>query len=109
MASPNPQLTTFARQTMDIQKFKKSSSLYFPDGDIAVSADFISTSSKSAYVFRVHRLYLSNASPVFKDMFVVVSSEQPAIESYDDVPLIHMAGDDAYDVHSLLSIIYNAR
>lgn len=80
-------------------------SLYFPDGDIALSAK---TAAGVTQIFRVDRIFLSRHSEVFRDMFAVSSDKSSGAETYDGVPLVVMPREDvAEDVHTLLDVIYN--
>lgn len=78
--------------------------LYFDDGDIVLSATTSGTGIKQ--LFRVHRLYLSHASDVFRDMFVIATSSVDT-EKYDGISLLPLPHDSAQDLESLLDIIYH--
>ena len=79
-------------------------SLYFEQGDIALSAR---DSDTLTYVFRVYRLFLTHHSSVFKTMIGAIESG-PTGEEYDGVPLIALGEEDnAEDVASLLEVIYD--
>lgn len=79
---------------------------YLQDGDIILS---VHESTTSRVLFRVHRVFLSHYSQVFRDMFLVASG-QGTRETFDGVPLINMPDDDtAESIAALLHVLYNSR
>ena len=75
--------------------------LYFQDGDIAVTAMLPNGSQQ---LYRVDRTFLSRYSSVFEDMLSMPAPQ--SIETVDDVPVVHLL-DDAQDVSTLLETLYN--
>lgn len=87
-------------------ELQKNSSFYYADGDIVLSAY---ASPTSRQLFRVHRIFLSHYSEIFRDMFTVVSGDYQE-KMHDGVPLVDMPDDDSADaVASLLDVMYNSR
>lgn len=87
-------------------EYQRSPSLYFSDGDIILSAF---SGPKTRAVFRVHRIFLSHYSEVFRDMFAVASDDNVQ-EKYDSIPVVNMPEEDTADaVGRLLDVMYNAR
>lgn len=82
--------------------------LYFPDGDIILSAISVAESlSKTSVLLRVHKFILSHHSAVFKDMFSL--SEVPEINKmYDGVPVVDMT-DSAEDLVGLVTALYDPK
>ncbi|EKM50913.1 uncharacterized protein PHACADRAFT_104048 [Phanerochaete carnosa HHB-10118-sp] len=79
-------------------------SLYFADGDIALSAR---ESDMLTYIFRVHRLFLSHYAVGLRGM-IAAATGGDAIEEYDCVPLVRMPEEDcAEDVARLIEVIYD--
>lgn len=56
-------------------------SLYFDDGDIELSAK---ASDGSVQLFKLHRIYLSRSSEVFRDMFAVGGNTKEEVEMPDN-------------------------
>ncbi|EKM54133.1 uncharacterized protein PHACADRAFT_145778 [Phanerochaete carnosa HHB-10118-sp] len=79
--------------------------LYYPDGDIVLSAKLETATPLTLVVFRVDKLFLSRHSEVFRGMFEVVSGEK-AQESYDGVPVLCMP-DRGEDLAMLIEVIYS--
>ncbi|KAI0094329.1 hypothetical protein BDY19DRAFT_860944, partial [Irpex rosettiformis] len=77
--------------------------LYFEDGDIAISA----TSKGKDYIefYRVDKVFLARHSPIFKDM-LSLGENDPHNEQYHGVPKVHLL-DDAEDVSGLIGALYN--
>lgn len=71
--------------------------LWYEDGSVVLA-----TNSK---LFRVHKSVLSKTSGVFADLFSV---PQPvdSTETYEGLPLVHLAGDHDEDVAHFLKCIY---
>lgn len=89
-----------------LMELNRHPSLYFEDGDIVLSAYATLTSRQ---LFRVHRVFLSHYSEVFRGMFAVVSTTN-IDEAYDGTPLLRMPDDDTAEaVASLLDVMYNSR
>lgn len=83
---------------------EKHPSLYFPDGDIVLSAP---TASGVSLVFRVDRVYLTRNSPVLRDMLSPASSSHLPTELFDGVQLLRLA-DDAHQLANLLELLYSS-
>ena len=84
---------------------RRHPSLYFADGDIALSAK---TAAGVTQVFRIDRIFLSRHSEVFRDMLMVSSDKGSVGNMYDGVPLVSLPADDsAEDMESLLKVIYD--
>lgn len=79
-------------------------SLYFEQGDIALSAK---DSDTLTYIFRVYRLFLTHHSEVFKAIIESLGSEG-SVEEYDGVPLVTLSEEDqAAEVANLLEVIHD--
>lgn len=85
---------------------ERHSTLYLDDGDIVLAAPTPGTDITQ--LFRVHCVYLSHSSEIFRDMFAVATtSTSDAV--YDGVPLLHLPHDDARDLATLFDVIYQPR
>lgn len=106
---------------MDALGYKRHSTLYFPDGNICLSAELprVSpitlddssiaapddlTKEPTGLLFRVHRSVLSLHSHVFRDMFSMPDLSGSS-EVYDGLALVRMP-DSANDLESLLGAFY---
>ena len=83
---------------MQAPQYLHHPSLYFPDGNVAVTA---TKSCTERIVFRVHQSILSRASPVFRNLFALCTSS----EIYDGIPVICLQ-DGAEQVESLFWFLY---
>lgn len=79
--------------------------LYYPDGDIVLSAKLGSATPPTLVLFRVDKLFLSRHSEVFQGMFEVFPSENVQ-ECYGGVPLPCMP-DRGEDLAMLIEVIYS--
>ena len=70
----------------------------WPDGDVILRA----THGTDSRYFRVHKLFLSYASPVFKDMFGI---PQPSPPASNDVEIVDLA-DPPRAIELILRFIY---
>lgn len=87
-------------------ELERHPALYFDDGDIILSTYATPTSRQ---LFRVHRVFLSHYSEVFRGMFAVVSATNVE-DTYEGLPLVKMPDDDTAEaVASLLDVMYNSR
>ena len=73
--------------------------LWFVDGSVVLEAE-------ETY-FKVYSGILSQASPVFKDMFSFPQGGQK-IEMYGNCPLVHML-DSAHDLRHFLKALHDSR
>ncbi|TDL14656.1 hypothetical protein BD410DRAFT_180950 [Rickenella mellea] len=78
-------------------------SLYFPDGDVVLSAK---NDDGSKLFFRVHKFILSLHSPVFKDMFSLPTPREDSVQRYDGVSQVVEMSDRPDDLASLLLALY---
>ncbi|KAH9948103.1 hypothetical protein B0H21DRAFT_690608 [Amylocystis lapponica] len=87
--------------------------LFFPDGDIVLSAPMDPVQEDDVLVhlqqlFRVHRFILKHNSPVFSDMLALPTPQEHDVnEMYEGVPVVVMQ-DSASDLASLLNVLYNS-
>jgi BTB/POZ domain len=72
---------------------------WFEDGDVVLSV----TEDGVEHHFRVHRLILKIASPVFRDML-----SMPRPSGGEDLP-VPLPGDSVEDLTALLGALYNSR
>ena len=84
--------------------------LWLADGNIVLASDYTDTPEKQGkLLFRVHQSVLAMNSPVFKDMFEVVSDGTADGEShnemYEGVPYI-VIPDPAEHLEVLLGMMY---
>ncbi|KAM5546271.1 hypothetical protein V8D89_000397 [Ganoderma adspersum] len=82
--------------------------LYFSDGDIALVAKKPPPENgvPSRYLaFRIHKFLLRHHSETFANMIADANAETDAV--YDGVPLVEMHGDNAEDLATMLSYMYN--
>ena len=86
--------------------------LYFPNGDIVLSALAIdshsagdSSDAPKTQLFRVHKFLLMHHSATFANMFA--DADPGSGESYDGVPMVELQGDTAEDLTLLLNYLYN--
>ena len=79
--------------------------LYFPTGDVVLSASIDTAGPARTQLFRVHKFLLMHHSTTFSNMFTDATAGPG--ESYDGVPIIQMEGDDAEDLAKLLNYLYN--
>lgn len=77
------------------------SSLYLSDGNVALLAPI---KEDHYMVFRVHQSFLSNLSPVFKNMFSLPIMSEEAL--YDGIRAVELQ-DCAADVESFLKVLYH--
>lgn len=77
----------------------ESPDVWFEDGDIVLSV----TEGGVEHHFRVHRVILTMASPVFRDMF---SMQQPSDRK--NLP-VSLPGDSVHDLTALLKELYVTR
>ena len=92
---PTTSVTPAHGQTQD-------SELWFADGSVVLETDDV--------YFKVYSGILSQASPVFKDMFAFpqpIAGTSDA-ESYDGCPLVHMP-DAARDLRYFLKALHDSR
>ncbi|GJJ13620.1 hypothetical protein Clacol_007876 [Clathrus columnatus] len=82
---------------------KNSGSLYLPDGDIVL---FSLPKDDVITAFKVDRVLLRRASPVFEAMFALPPSENN--ESYDDTPLVKLQ-DESDHLTMFLNALYDSR
>ena len=78
--------------------------LYFPDGDIVLSA--VQSATNTLVYFRVDIVYLRRSSAVLRDLLSLPSCPE-ANETYDGVLLVHTSGDRAEDLAQLLLALYD--
>ncbi|TDL14655.1 hypothetical protein BD410DRAFT_778730 [Rickenella mellea] len=78
--------------------------LYFPDGDIVISAK---NDNANKIFFRVHKFILSHHSPVFKDMFSLPAPQDNLRQSYDGVSQVLEMSDRPDDLASLFRVLYD--
>ncbi|KAI0094330.1 hypothetical protein BDY19DRAFT_881172 [Irpex rosettiformis] len=84
---------------------RRHPTLYFEDGDIAISA----TSKAKEYIefYRIDKIFLARHSPIFKDMLSLgKNNSESHNERYDGVPRVHLH-DDAEDVAGFIGALYN--
>ena len=83
---------------------RRHPTLYFPDGDLVISA----TSRDKAFIqlYRVDKVFLARHSPVFKDMLFLGDGDSHN-EQYDGAPKVHFL-DDAKDVADPIGAMCNA-
>ncbi|KAM5546236.1 hypothetical protein V8D89_000362 [Ganoderma adspersum] len=79
--------------------------LYFPNGDVVLSASIDSAGPPRTQLFGVHKFLLIHHSTTFANMFTDAAAGPG--ETYDGVPIIQMEGDDADDLATLLNYLYN--
>lgn len=84
---------------------KHHDALYFPDGDIVLSADVTKGISRSTILLRVHRFMLSHNSVIFRDMFSVPTNPE-VNEVYDGVSVVRMS-DNGEDLACLIGALYD--
>lgn len=77
----------------------KSEDFWFDDGDIVLSA----TDDDDEYHFRVHRVILTIASPVFREM---LSMPQP---KKGNISPVFLNDDSVEDLEALLGVLYCTR
>ena len=92
--------------------------LYFPDGDVILSAQTAipfhglcytepQYASPIVLLFRVHKAILGHHSPAFKNMFLDATAS--AEDTYDGASVVPMIGDRAEDLAQLLTYLYDPR
>lgn len=81
--------------------FVHDADLWFADGSIVLQAENT--------LFKVYAGILSQASPVFKDMITVPQGDIEHTETYENCPLVLMAGDCAQDMHAFLKALHDSR
>ena len=86
---------------MDAINILRRPSLYFPDGDIAITAQ---GSKGRTYMYRVDIMFLSRHSPVFHKMLAKPNESPTAM--LDGVPVVHLS-DHADDVTAILEALYD--
>ncbi|KAI1784925.1 hypothetical protein LXA43DRAFT_1040201 [Ganoderma leucocontextum] len=79
--------------------------LYFPNGDVVLSALIDSEAPPTTRLFRVHKFLLMHHSATFANMFA--DAKPGSGESYDGVPMVELQGDKAEDLALLLNYLYN--
>ena len=79
--------------------------LYFPTGDVVLSASIDTGGPPTTQLFRVHKFLLMHHSTAFANMFTDAAADPG--ETYDGVPIVQMEGDDAEDLATLLNYLYN--
>lgn len=90
---------------MDFQASNRSTQLYFPDGDVILSASTGSAGGvQQIQLFRVHKFLLSHHSAVFRDMFSLPPSD--ANETVDGVPVVALQ-DNVEPLERVLNVLYN--
>lgn len=108
-----PTLLLFCHTRLDKTSkspFERHPTLYFPNGDIVLSASIDSGRDSSdappkTQLFRVHKFLVTHHSAMFANMF---SDADPGSgESYDGVPMVELQGDKAQDLALLLNYLYN--
>ncbi|TDL15803.1 hypothetical protein BD410DRAFT_777713 [Rickenella mellea] len=91
----------------DVISVAHHESVYFPDGDIVLSA---LDDKRCKILFRVHKFILSHHSPVFKGMFTLPQPPtQPPQNSEAQCGVVQVVDmpDRAEDFASLLSVLYD--
>lgn len=84
----------------DLSHCTRDPFLWFADDSVVLRADDT--------LFRVYSGILSQASPVFKDMFTIPQPATDECESYDGCPLVH-APDSAQDLRPFLRALHDCR
>ena len=83
-----------------------SKTLYFEDGDVALSLEDKDDDGPVTRIYRVDKVLLSRHSSVFAGMFSL--PENPGgNEKYDDVPLVPLKGDDPVALEAVLQWMYD--
>ncbi len=78
--------------------------LYFPNGDIVLSAS-IDSAPPRTQLFCVHKVLLTHHSTAFANLFA--DANPGSGESCDGVPMVELHGDKAEDLALLLNYLYN--
>lgn len=83
---------------------EKHPRLYLPDGDVVLAAKRLASAAEPPHLqlFRVHKPILRHHSAVFANMF----GDATLGETFEDVPMVKLAGDDADGVALLLTFLY---
>ncbi|KAA1475941.1 hypothetical protein DENSPDRAFT_826677 [Dentipellis sp. KUC8613] len=90
---------------LDTEGYQQHEDLYYPDGNIALVAQWEDPESYVYHVvFRVHKSVLAKSSSVFEDMFSLPASK--STEMYDGVPLVRMT-DTGKEIEGLLQYLYS--
>lgn len=79
--------------------------LWFPDGNIILSAASVSAPCATV-LFRVHGFLLARHSNVFRDMLCLSAPPQSDDDTYEGLPVVVMQ-DTAVDVECMLDALYN--
>ncbi|KZV85943.1 hypothetical protein EXIGLDRAFT_841118 [Exidia glandulosa HHB12029] len=94
-------MNTVPQSEIEVLRDAVSHDLHFykPDGNVVLQAE--------QTLFRVHRSFLADLSPVLKDMLELPLSDELSVEGLEDAHPIVLAGDTAEEVRSLLWAIYS--
>ncbi len=95
---------------MPVSTSEQHPTLYFPNGDVVLSASTDSGEDPSdapskTQLFRVHKFLLTHHSTTFANMFT--DANPGSGESHGGVPLVELHGDKAEDLALLLNYLYN--
>lgn len=85
----------------------KHSSLYFSNGDI-VLLSLPNTKNNVVTAFKVDRVFLLRASPVFEGMLALPMHVHPEDELFDSVPLVRLQ-DESEHLEKFLGALYDSR
>ena len=100
--------------TTNDRSHTKHNDLWFPDGDIILTAyrekhssNTHSTRGHTSILFRVHKSIISNHCKVFKDIFGIPATKG-VDQEIEGVPVVHLS-DKASHLADFLGIIYGQR
>ena len=78
--------------------------LYFPDGDVALSLEDTDGDGPFLRMYRVDKIYLTRHSPIFSGLFSLPSVSH--VEIYNGVPIVGLTGDNPVALEEVLRFIY---
>ena len=84
----------------DLSRCVRDPNLWFADGSVVLRADNT--------LFRVYSGILSQASPFFKDMFMIPQPALDICETYEGCPLVHVP-DSSDDLRPFLRALHDCR
>jgi len=103
LALPDPDDRPCKRQRVESETIKKSTLIYYQDGDITILS--LPNDENIITAFKVDKIYLSRNSTVFGRMVRLPLAETS--ERYDGVPLVRLQ-DTAQQLEDFLSALYDS-
>jgi hypothetical protein len=100
-ASGAPSISAGLEEPPSAARLVRSTKVWYNDGNLVLRAEDT--------LFKVHRDVLSARSDVFAGMLAVSQPDNSDQELVDGCPIVHLPGDESYDVSHALRAIYGAR